>query len=103
MASLPAATPAPQQRANDRKLRSLTSTGVRRLLPYAVASRYLISQDSAADTAPARLPTPALDDGPHLSYAVQWFSFAVMAIAASYVIWRRAQRTEATEANAQSQ
>jgi surfeit locus 1 family protein len=28
----------------------------------------------------ARLPPPALDEGPHLSYAIQWFSFAAIAL-----------------------
>jgi surfeit locus 1 family protein len=30
-----------------------------------------------------------LSDGPHLSYAVQWFSFAVILIAGSLVLWRQ--------------
>jgi surfeit locus 1 family protein len=30
--------------------------------------------------APARIAPPALDEGPHLSYAIQWFSFAVIAV-----------------------
>jgi cytochrome oxidase assembly protein ShyY1 len=50
-----------------------------------------VSQDSAADTTPARLAVPALDDGPHLSYAIQWFSFATIALVGSYVVMRRAQ------------
>ncbi|MGH7502466.1 MAG: SURF1 family protein [Longimicrobiales bacterium] len=29
---------------------------------------------------PARLPGPVLDEGPHKGYAVQWFSFAVIAL-----------------------
>jgi surfeit locus 1 family protein len=35
---------------------------------------------AATPNVPVRLPTPALDDGPHLSYAIQWFSFAVIAV-----------------------
>ena len=30
--------------------------------------------------APMRVPTPVLDDGPHVSYAIQWFSFAAIAL-----------------------
>jgi cytochrome oxidase assembly protein ShyY1 len=26
------------------------------------------------------IPAPALDNGPHLSYAIQWFSFATIAL-----------------------
>jgi len=29
---------------------------------------------------PRRWPPPAFDDGPHLSYAIQWFSFALIAL-----------------------
>jgi cytochrome oxidase assembly protein ShyY1 len=28
---------------------------------------------------PARLTAPALDNGAHLSYAIQWFAFAIIA------------------------
>jgi len=31
-------------------------------------------------TYPVRLDAPVLDEGPHFSYAVQWFSFAVIAV-----------------------
>jgi len=66
--------------ARPRSIRKLTTSGVRGLLAYPVAPMYLISQDAAADTAPARLPPPALDEGSHLSYAIQWFSFAAIAV-----------------------
>jgi cytochrome oxidase assembly protein ShyY1 len=26
------------------------------------------------------LPSPTLDEGPHLSYALQWFAFAAIAL-----------------------
>ena len=29
---------------------------------------------------PRRLDPPPFDDGPHLSYAIQWFAFAIIAI-----------------------
>lgn len=35
---------------------------------------------AASPSVPVRLPTPTLDEGPHLSYAIQWFSFAVIAV-----------------------
>ena len=42
---------------------------------------------------PVRVPAPALDDGPHLSYAIQWFCFAAIALIgpflAVYVLPRR--------------
>ena len=36
--------------------------------------------DSSATPFPRRLDPPALDDGPHLNYAIQWFAFAAMAL-----------------------
>ena len=42
---------------------------------------------------PRRWPRPALDNGPHLSYAIQWFSFAVIALVGTAALLRRtAQR-----------
>jgi cytochrome oxidase assembly protein ShyY1 len=61
-------------------------------------TRYLVSQDSAADTTPARLAPPALDDGPHLSYAIQWFSFAVIAIVGAGIVAYRARTAGSTAA-----
>jgi surfeit locus 1 family protein len=36
-----------------------------------------------------RVPTPELDEGPHLSYAIQWFSFAAIALIGFVVVVRR--------------
>lgn len=46
--------------------------------------------------APAALrpvPPPALTSGPHLSYAVQWFAFAAIAVVGSALLYRKS-RTE---------
>jgi surfeit locus 1 family protein len=53
-------------------------------LPYPVSPLYLVATD-ADTTKPVvervvRLPPPALDEGPHLSYAIQWFAFAAIAL-----------------------
>jgi cytochrome oxidase assembly protein ShyY1 len=34
---------------------------------------------AAAET-PVRLEPPVIGDGPHLSYAIQWFAFAAIAV-----------------------
>lgn len=42
-----------------------------------------VQQLPGADSAtalPRRVPVPPLDEGPHLGYAIQWFSFAVIAV-----------------------
>jgi len=39
--------------------------------------------------APRRWPAPELGDGPHLSYAIQWFSFAVIIAFGSVALLRK--------------
>lgn len=47
------------------------------LYPFTV----ILEADSASHAgAPPRVPPPPLDEGPHRSYAIQWFAFAVIAI-----------------------
>jgi len=36
-----------------------------------------------------RWPAPELSDGPHLSYAIQWFSFAVIIVVGSFALARK--------------
>jgi surfeit locus 1 family protein len=38
---------------------------------------------------PRRWPVPVLDNGPHLSYAIQWFSFALIALVGTAALIRR--------------
>jgi surfeit locus 1 family protein len=86
-------------------LRRLNVNAIRRLLPYPVAPLYLVAV--AADSSlpveqrVARLGLPVLDDGPHLSYAFQWFAFATIAVvgAGAVVVRNRAEaRDHAPEA-----
>jgi len=60
-------------------------------MPYDFAPIYIRqSPDPALPIFPRRLEPPPIDDGPHLSYAIQWFSFATMAIVFGAVMWRKA-------------
>lgn len=63
---------------------------VRRALPYPILP-IVVRQtpDSSLPHFPRRLAAPALDDGPHLSYAIQWFSFAVIALVFAGVSFSR--------------
>ena len=66
---------------------------------YPVAPFYLVAVGGpASETRPARRDIPALDDGPHRSYAVQWFSFAAIALggAAAVVLREREVRRQPT-------
>jgi surfeit locus 1 family protein len=76
-----------------RGLRALDSAGVDALLPYPFAPLFLVAQDSGAvDSIPARLPMPALNNGPHLNYAIQWFCFAAIAIAGAGIVARKSMK-----------
>ena len=57
--------------------------------PYPITPYYLVALDTLvesrrmhgiASTTPVRLVLPVMDDGPHLSYAIQWFTFAAVAL-----------------------
>jgi surfeit locus 1 family protein len=73
------------------RVRALTSK-LRRALPYPVGAEYLVAQDSAGRDSPVRLAQPALDNGPHLSYAIQWFCFAFIALGGAGIVMHRARR-----------
>ncbi len=72
--------------------RRLDLLELRRRIPYPLLDVYILQQpDTALPLYPRRLEAPALDDGPHLSYALQWFGFATIAIAGGviFVLRRR--------------
>ena len=52
----------------------------------------------AASGAPRPVPAPELDEGPHLSYAIQWFIFASIALVGYPLILRRRARELEVEA-----
>lgn len=47
------------------------------------------------DELPVPVPPPELSEGPHLSYAIQWFTFAAIALAGSALLVRRELRDRA--------
>lgn len=67
------------------------------LLPYYLQLQAQQPEVTAADPAP--VPAPALDEGPHLSYAGQWFLFAAMTAGAYVLILRRRAREVEREAS----
>ena len=72
-------------------VRVLTRGALREFVPYPVDSVYVIARDSSADRTPARLPEPNLSNGPHLSYAIQWFCFAAIALTGAGIVFARAR------------
>lgn len=68
---------------------------VAKTLPYPVAAVYVVALPGAdSSTAPdriARLTIPPLDEGPHFSYAIQWFGFAAVALVGAAFVIRQAR------------
>jgi putative endonuclease len=57
------------------------------VLPFVV--QLLPAESAAVRPTPLRWPAPTLDDGPHLSYAIQWFSFAVIILVGTGSLLRK--------------
>jgi surfeit locus 1 family protein len=76
--------------------RRLDLEALRRWLPYPVHPVYIQqSPDSSLPRFPRRLEPAPVDDGPHLSYAIQWFLFAGLAAAfAVVVVGREGERVK---------
>ena len=61
--------------------------------PYELAPVYLVETGGDGDQLPLPPPIPTFDDdGPHLSYAIQWFGFAVVGLVGYGFLIRRALR-----------
>jgi surfeit locus 1 family protein len=76
-------------RLAERTVRRLDAAVLDSLVPYPLAAYYVTATSPAAfpDSAPVRLMPPPLDEGSHLSYAFQWFSFATIAVAGAGIVW----------------
>ena len=66
-----------------------------RLYPVSVDLR---TQDPASGPFPQPVPEPVLDEGPHLSYAMQWFIFATLTCIVYPLLLRRTARHKAADA-----
>jgi len=55
------------------------------LLPYVL----VLTTPAPGDTVSARLSPPAITDGPHLSYAIQWAVFGIIALVGTFLALRR--------------
>lgn len=74
----------------------LDQAALARQFPYPLAPVLLQAMAPAASTRqlPRPLPPPPLDEGPHLSYAIQWFSFAAIGLIGWIVLLLRGERGE---------
>lgn len=94
---LPLATDGPPAPASGAPIRTLHRTAIESRLGRPVAPvQIVMTSDSLArvDSVPRRLPPPTLDAGPHRSYALQWFSFAVVAVVGGLALFRRSLAAE---------
>lgn len=85
----------PLIRGRDTTWRRLDQGTLARRTPGTFDTYLLLAGDR---TGPGRLPTvepPALDDGPHLSYAIQWFGIALAIAAFGVIVLRRGDRGSA--------
>jgi surfeit locus 1 family protein len=69
--------------------RRLDAKELESAFPFPIAPYYVVALDSLATyriehglptSTPVRLEIPVMDDGPHMNYAIQWFTFAVVAL-----------------------
>jgi surfeit locus 1 family protein len=80
----------PPNPSHPRSFRRLERAAVQKVLPYPIANYYVVLTDSSASpSAPPRVAPAALDEGPHLNYAIQWFSFAAISIIGLVIFLRR--------------
>lgn len=72
---------APLQHGGGTTWKRLDLRAIRARLPYPVLDVAIRqTPDSGLPRMPRRREPPALDEGPHLSYAIQWFAFALIAV-----------------------
>jgi surfeit locus 1 family protein len=73
-------------------IRRMDYAAIARVLPYPIRKFYIVATTDSAPTnttGVVRLKPPVLDDGPHLSYAIQWFAFATIAVVGAGIIAAR--------------
>ena len=90
----------------DEELESLARADVERLQAqvdpdlYPAYVQLREQQPAQQGELPVLLDPPELDEGPHLSYAVQWFIFSTIALVGYPLVLRRVARTREPEAAA---
>jgi len=85
----------PRSATNPRAWRRLDYGRLRSELPYGIAPFVVVelAQGARPPGAPTRLELPPMDEGPHLNYAIQWFTFAAIALyGAGYLVWLERHR-----------
>lgn len=99
---IPTAARDPRSSATPRRWSALDLPRLRAAIPYEISPWYVVAlgdetrgdvERSTGTVAPVRLDRPELGAGPHRSYAVQWFSFAAIAVVGvAALIWQDTRR-----------
>jgi cytochrome oxidase assembly protein ShyY1 len=73
------------------QVRRIDLAGIGSVLRYRLAPAYLLARKEEPNISrlPVPAPLPELSEGPHLSYAIQWFAFAGVAVVGSGALLRR--------------
>ena len=81
---------------DDGRLVTMSRVDVDRIqeqVSYELEPVYLSMLDDLEGDLPIAAPAPSFDDeGPHLAYAIQWFSFALIGLVGYFFLLRRAAR-----------
>lgn len=85
----------PEMERHPGAYRWLDIATLRRSIPYPIFPFTIVLQEDrvAHAGAPPRVPPPPLDEGPHRSYAIQWFAFATIAVVGSVAFLRSTSAT----------
>ena len=75
-----------------RLVRRITRRDVSSRISRPLAPYYLVQTGDTASAHPVRREMPALDEGPHRGYAIQWFAFAAIALAGAVTVAVRERR-----------
>lgn len=84
--------------APDGQLPSIDLPAMEQIVGYDLETTFFLlvdSEDPQPSVAPLPGLRPVLDEGPHLSYTLQWFVFALLAITAFVALLRQEARREA--------
>ena len=76
-----------------RVVRHISRRAVSSRISQPLAPYYLVQTGDTASSHPVRREMPALDEGPHRGYAIQWFAFALIAVGGAVVVTWRERRT----------
>ncbi|HYV96977.1 MAG TPA: SURF1 family protein [Gemmatimonadaceae bacterium] len=85
---------------SSRAVRRLDHAQLEHRLGIRLAPFYLVMTSGVrpGDSVPQRLGPPVLDEGPHMSYAIQWFFFAaIFGVGGTVVVLRANRRSSAVD------